>query len=121
MRPATTTPSIDDRQPFNLSTALIAVHKDCFTALSLTDKVAFAGGRPISYIGATGNARLRRRPKSMTWWLNSDRRKKLTICILMRAARYGRLCLHCIRSRDRLASPPSCRFAGFILSNQHNL
>src|SRR6266481_656670 len=35
IRPASTSPGINDSQPFNLSTVLIAVHKDCYTALTL--------------------------------------------------------------------------------------
>src|ERR1019366_2757536 len=35
IRPASTSTGINDSQPFNLSTVLIAVHKDCYTALIL--------------------------------------------------------------------------------------
>src|ERR1035438_6910562 len=36
IRPASTSAGINDSQPFNLSTVLIAVHKDCYTALTLS-------------------------------------------------------------------------------------
>ncbi len=36
IRPASTSAGLNNSQPFNLSTVLIAVHKDCYTALILT-------------------------------------------------------------------------------------
>src|ERR1700730_2847268 len=36
IRPASTPAGFNNSQPFNLSTVLIAVHKDCYNAINLT-------------------------------------------------------------------------------------
>ena len=38
IRPAPPSAGLNDLKPFNLSTVLIAVHKDCYTSLDLTQQ-----------------------------------------------------------------------------------
>ena len=44
IRPAPPATGLNDLKPINLSTVLMAVHKYCYTALNLTNKVAAPGG-----------------------------------------------------------------------------
>ena len=44
IRPAPPATGLNDLKPINLSTVLMAVHKHCYTALNLTNKVAAPGG-----------------------------------------------------------------------------
>ena len=46
IRPAPPATGLNDLKPINLSTVLMAVHKYCYTALNLTNKVAAPGGLP---------------------------------------------------------------------------
>jgi hypothetical protein len=40
IRPSPPSAGLNDLQPFNLSTVLMAVHKHCYTSLKLTNKAA---------------------------------------------------------------------------------
>src|SRR4051794_35938553 len=44
IRPTPPSAGLNDLKPINLSTVLMAVHKHCYTSLSLTNKVAAPGG-----------------------------------------------------------------------------
>jgi hypothetical protein len=45
VRPTPPSTGLNHLKPFNVSTVLIAVHKDSYTSLKLTNKAASTGGR----------------------------------------------------------------------------
>jgi hypothetical protein len=49
VRPTPPSTGLNHLKPFNVSTVLIAVHKDSYTSLKLTNKAASTGGRPCTW------------------------------------------------------------------------